>query len=233
MSTWLDQHIEEFIKPHLGEVPEPDPKVCGYVKSFDKKHLSALQAVWKEAKKRSRGRQILLAGRDVWLFEVLARMEDYYTVFRSDISSISCVHKSLKGIYTDHFLLDTGNRGTVPMNLGMKHWVLIYCSGPATGNYDPKTHAVYMKEHQVFPHKCRGPVYNLYSHLEGVQKYWNQATIIGDKIVQQLYDPKADASKHPYDRDSFLKAAMVTLHVARSVSPRQHRSYVFSVGRGL
>ena len=241
LSTWLDKHLEEFVRPHLKYIPNVDPTYY-YISVFDKRHLAALKAVWDESKKRSKGRQILLPGRDVWLLEVLARMEDYFTIFRPDISSISVDHRSLQGLYTDCYLVDTGNRGTIARKLGIKNFALIYCSGPWDGTLGGTHYNKWMKEHQLFPHRQRGPVYNLYSYLESCDKYWYQAGLDGSyampntKITQGVDTESIQQywGKDPNNRlTQFNRAAQITQHVAKIIHPRKRKLFVLSTGRGV
>jgi hypothetical protein len=170
MNPWLEEHIECFIKKHLGEVPNIDQNEV-YVRTFTRRKIDALKAVWWQAKRMSKGRQILLAGRDVFLFHMIGSMEGYFNIYRPDISSNTKDHESFK-IYKDCYLLDTGHRGSVPMAIGIQNYGLIYCSG------DPN----HIKNHQVFSKMLMGyiktpqggtkytghtsPVYGLYSDLE-------------------------------------------------------------------
>lgn len=208
--NWLDHHLKTFVKPRLGFIPKVDPDVyC--IKQFTPPHLLALKTVWDEAKKQAGSRYILLAGRDVFLFEILARIEGSYTIYRPDISSNSVVTiaKNERGTFERCFLLDTGNKGTVPIALGIKDFKLIYYSGSP------------ISAHQLFPKIISGPIYNLYTLLEGCPKYHTQAKVnIKGKVVQFLENDKV-----------FAEAAMLTQHVARFFIEKQPK--VISVGRGL
>lgn len=145
ISTWLDQHIEEWIKPKIGKVPVIKDS-SWYIMQWQKADILALQAVWKEGKKLANGRKILLAGRDVWLLEMLARIEGFPTIFRPDISSYTKSH--VKEDYRDCYLLDTGFRGTVPKALGIENFGLI--------KYNPEEYyGWYSYNHQVFPRAKR------------------------------------------------------------------------------
>lgn len=191
MCDWLDEHLETFVRPFLRTIPNPDPK-DHWVVAFKATHIKALVNVWAEAKKRSKGRQILLAGRDVYLFEVLARLEGYPTIFRPDISRDTAKH--VKENYKECYLLDTGFQGSVPKALGMEHYDLISFSG---GDKEL---------HQVFPNSSGEPYYSLSSHLEGVCKYWSPGQYVNEIILQ--------GPSHPSE---FNRAAILTIHVVRSV----------------
>lgn len=209
--TWLDEHLETFVRPQLGYIPNVDAKVLSedyWIQEFDNKSLIALNLIWLQTTKLAAGRTILLPGRDVFLFEVVARMlNNYPTVFRSDISYDVAPH--VKEDYTEHFCLDTGYKGSVPKAMKMKHWALVrydYSTSDATwGN------AVAKPKYQIFP-KARSRVYmNLSGSLEGCPKYWTRAS------VQYDANRKAKAFRQTIDGYSFKSAAMLTIHVARSV----------------
>ena len=182
---WFDKHLEEFVRPYLKKVPDVDKKE-GYVKEWGPKHVIALLATWKEAKKKSSGRHVLLAGRDVFLFELLARLEDYPTTFRPDISCNVAQSGLVKEDYTQCYLLDTGFKGTVPKALGISNYSLIKAD-----NYrlTPKEYSEFVAAHQVFPRaKGHSTLVTLAGKLEYVYKYWTQGYAYKHrgKIEQQL-----------------------------------------------
>lgn len=215
-SQWLDEHLETFVRPYLGNIPDVSQNSY-WVGKITPQVIRALKALWEVGKRKSDGRPILLAGRDVWLFEVLAQLEGFpHTTFRPDISSYSRVHPSLKGKYCDHYLIDSGNKGTIPYHLGIDNYGLVYASGAgpspaASANWNVEAIKANRQKHQLFPHQLAGGIsFGLYNTLEGVSKYWTQAkvTFVGtsntpDKIEQHLSN-----------ETEFREAAMVTRHLA-------------------
>ncbi len=79
--NWLEDHIENYVKPVVGEFDETP---LGF---FKPEELTVIKNAWRSikqnAKTSSNGstgqRQILLPGRDVYIFEILARRENYPT----------------------------------------------------------------------------------------------------------------------------------------------------------
>ena len=202
-STWLDEHLETFIRPNLGSVPNIDLE-NNWIKTFDKRTLIALNLIWHRTKVLAAGRTILLPGRDVYLFEVVARMlDDYPTICRPDISS--CVAPYVAEDYSDTFVLDTGYKGSIPRSMNIQNWALVRYDYTSMDNKENRA------RRQVFP-KTRSQTYlSLSGSLEGCPKYWTRGLMAavsskkGDKIVQHL------------DLFNMTPAAMLTIHVAKSV----------------
>lgn len=244
LSTWLDDHLENFVRPKLGKIPDISTV---YEELWPPKVLKTLKAVWEQAKRRSQGRRILLPGRDVWEFEVLARMEGTTTVFRPDISgevgrnAATCVFED----YTNFYALDTGYSGSVPRGLKMTHYDLIALNPSSYLSHDPLLPARRV-EHQVFPRAflcglgkvekgkpytppVYGTLYQLATKLEGAPKYWERAVLGGG-----LKDPKRPIVQGLSPNEIFTSAAIVTQIIARSVRPRHMVGRkVFSPGRFL
>lgn len=200
--TWLDEHLETFVRPVLGRIPEVNPR-DSWVMQFNPKVLVALNLIWEQATRLARGRTILLPGRDVFLFEVIARMkDDYPTIFRPDISG--AVAPYVTEDYSDCFVLDTGYKGSIPKAMKIPNWSLVRFD---FGGRKPEDVARW----QVFP-KSRGRYYtSLSGSLEACPKYWTRAGYFTEtKKVTQVYD----TYYFPY-------AAQLTMHVARSVKPRR------------
>lgn len=205
--SWLDDHLETFVRPQLGEVPVVDP-TSSWVKTFNPRMLLAMNAVWDKAKRLAKGRVILLPGRDVWLFEVLARVQnDYPTVFRPELSSDVSKSPYARSLgFDDCFVLDTGYGGSVPRSMGIAHWSLIA--------YRPGMPIVRVPERsirQVFPRARQGALGSLSSTLEGSPKYWTRAVMKTDN--NGIYTGFAQTLEGYIP---FKSAAMLTIHVARS-----------------
>lgn len=199
-STWIDEHIETFIRPYLGRVPTHTPSAYD-VQSLPPIRVKALQAIWRQALKRAGGRPFLLAGRDVWLIEVLARIDGVPTIFRPDISSLSV--PIVREDYSKCYCLDTCYRGSIPKTLKCEKWDLI--------NYASEAYCGPKMDHQVFSHaKAGGHTRSLSSVLEASSKYWTRGTpndynLPKDKqVILQTLETK----------DRFTAAAVTTLYVA-------------------
>lgn len=203
---WLDHHLETFVKPYLGAVPDVNDLSKfkhGYVAPGgyfrDPVRLQAMIDLWNEAKKRANGKTIFLPGRDTWLFEVLARLEDHDTIFRPGISSNVWRwvrdHDPDRERYKTCYGLDSGNIGTILRGLGCVDWGLVYYAGGI--------HAKYSPIRQLLPHKSYGPYYDCYCMLEGFNKYWTpgehryapKTGKINDEVgVVQILSNQADFS---------------------------------------
>jgi len=193
--SWLQQHMEEFVKPVLGFVPsEPLP-------FFLSSEMAVIKNIWKSVKREAGGRTILLPGRDVFVFEILARRENYPTVFRPDISrnTVSVVTLDSR----DMLLLDTGFAGSIPKGLGIERFKLVsfYSRGSV--------------EYQVFPNL--GWARTIALRIESMPKYWesarivnNVATGVGVRVVQELND-----------KNEFAAAARLTLAVYKDSTRRK------------
>jgi hypothetical protein len=197
-ANWIDKHLKKFVKPHLGYIPKVDPDCYG-ISAYTPKMLSILLTVWEEAKRQSYGRKFLLTGRDTWEFEVLARLDDFPTIYRPDISSST--KDFIKEDYSECYLLDSGNMGTVPKALGIKNYHLVLCC--QTGQAK--------KDHQIlydFPRRSQ-TIERLYTALEDSPKYWTSAYIPYNKknTIHQILIPKGD---------NFAHAAMLTMHIANA-----------------
>lgn len=188
MSTsWLQNHLETFVEPYLGFIPQE-----GESKTFSAEQMSVIKSCWKGVKSSARGRKILLAGRDVFIFEVLARRENYPTLFlpecsRASVSAIKLEEKNL-------FLFDTGFMGTIPMRLQIQNFCLL-----SSNIRDNKT--------QVFPTltQSRG----LALKIEGTPKYWETARIVDGVPFQKLSGVT-----------EFERAARLTMEVYKNSAPK-------------
>jgi len=77
---WLQEHMETFVQPYLGFTPT-DP-----LPYFSPQELTVIKNTWRSVKQHAEGRDLLLAGRDVFIFEILARRENYPTTFMPECS---------------------------------------------------------------------------------------------------------------------------------------------------
>ena len=267
--SFLEEHLETFVRPNLGHIPNVNPKETG-PNLWTPKLITCLEAVWKQAKRRAGERKILLAGRDTWEFEILARVEGVPTDFRPDISTVVAVcglgylltggydfdrkgepHPLIKEDYSEHYLLDSGYKGTIPKALGVKNWdmVVLALGSIGFGSASKEKQQEVLDQHQVFPVAYRGtknklghvansskqsPIFNLLSPLEGSPKYWTTGTHTPDKtqIVQKLALDKhcleLPNKANPKGRYSipFERAAMITQLIVQSLRFTKPRTWI-------
>jgi hypothetical protein len=222
---WLERHLEEFVKPHVGKIPlylGNDLLVnSGGAYKWSDQTIKFLLNFWEDIKMRSKGRTIVLPGRDTWEFEILARLEGWDTVFRPDISSITKLH--IKEDYSKCYATDSGNSGSVPRALKITDFHMV------NGPYG----------HQLLPEKKVKAVNNgwfdldqpgvLYYHLEGGPKYWTRADLNPDtkEIIQKLTSVA----------NGFSRAALITQCIAYKampeIKPRIAKRVIRSMGRFL
>jgi hypothetical protein len=178
---WLQEHLETFVKPVLGEVPalSKDDKPF-----FSPQEMAVIKNMWRSVKTEAKRlkKPILLAGRDVFIFEILARREGVETVFRPDISRLTAMH--IREDYSKHFLFDTGFMGSIPRALRCEAYTMgsANAAEAATKGYGSMYLPRYMRksEHvmlridtkQVFP-RMRG-ARSLILKIERTPKYWRR-----------------------------------------------------------
>jgi hypothetical protein len=211
LSTWLDQHAETFVRPKLGFIPNVDTKDYNIIQ-LGSRRLDQLKNVWEAAKKKAGGRMILLPGRDVFLFEVLARMEEFPTIFRPDISTL--VSPYVKEDYTDCYLLDTGYKGTIAKDLKIQNYGLIEFS---IYSQKPEELKANKAKYQVMESQD-----GLAGVLEGTPKYWQRGYWHGGRIIQKISDVGI-----------FSIAAQATFHVGKKTIGKTLTYTVMSLGRHL
>lgn len=186
MSTsWLAEHLETFVKPYLGFIPvEYDTKY------FSAEEMTVIKNCWRSVKTSAKGRKVLLAGRDVFVFEVLARRENFPTLFLPECSreTVSAIRLEEKDVY----LFDTGFMGTIPARLGIDSFGLL--------SYANKSRAV---EKQIFPRltMSRG----LALKIERTPKYWETGRLLDGKVFQILSR-----------KEEFEKAARLTIEIYKN-----------------
>jgi hypothetical protein len=185
---WLEQHLQTFVAKHLGFVPESEGPHF-----FTPEELSVIKSWWRSAKACAKGKKILLAGRDVFVFEILARRENYPTLFLPECSRASV--KSITLPDGDLFLLDTGFAGSIPAALHVKNFRLLSYAMPQ------------QVEVQVFPRLTMSR--HLALRIETIPKYWKTAHLVDGKIHQEFSELR-----------ELLMAAMLTMQVYRNSAPR-------------
>jgi hypothetical protein len=192
--NWLEDHIENFVKPQVGDFDETP---LGF---FEPEELTVIKNTWRSIKAQAKAngsKQILLPGRDVFVFEILARRENYPTIFMPECSRVT-VRKIAPGYARDKknvYLFDTGFAGSIPRNLG-------------TPNFGLLSHAERNSTKQIFPRLTfsRG----LALKIEQTPKYWESGRIDSFGEVLQPWST----------REVFIQAARLTIEIYKSSSPK-------------
>lgn len=151
---------------------------------------------------------MVLPGRDVFIFEILAQREKYPTLFLPQCSRASV--SWFKGkIPSDCFIFDTGFVGSIPENLGIGNFKLASYSGNKM--FNSALPSWLLKEtkqdnKQVFPRltMSRG----LALKIESTPKYWETGRLQDGQLVQN------------YSNNSeFGRAANLTIEIYKDSSP--------------
>lgn len=162
---WLAQHLEDFVKPVLGYTPS---KPTDYTPFFVPSEKSVIKNMWRVAKCEARrlSKPILLAGRDVFVFEILARREGYPTTFRPDISRLTVNH--VVEDYSGYYLLDTGFMGSIARGLRIDSYVMASSFKTSVGRGARRL--LRTETNQAFP--CMTGSRSLALKIERTPKYW-------------------------------------------------------------
>lgn len=186
--SWLSEHLERFVVPFLGFAPIPN---AAHAKTFTADEMTVLKNVWRSSKRAADGRPITLLGRDVFIFETLARREGYPTRFLPQVSRLTALNFRFdQNTYT----LDTGFVGNIPRDTGIKFFSLVSADS-------------FVKSHQVFPHLTGSR--RLALKIEITPKYWKRAYI----------DPVTGDTRQEYsDREEFARAAILTSEIYKDSS---------------
>lgn len=184
-TSWLAWHLEEFVKPYLGLIPtESDQKY------FSAEEMTVIKNCWRSVKASAQGRKILLAGRDVFVFEVLARRENYPTIFLPECSRQTARHIKLDS-KENLYIFDTGFIGSIPGALGIKSFGLLsYSSRQNVGV-------------QIFPRLTFSR--HLALKIEGTPKYWETGRMLDEAILQKQSG-----------KEEFEKAARLTIEIYKN-----------------
>lgn len=200
---WLNEHLEQFVKPVLGYVPVTTTTRNRYLSSQE---MARVKNIWRSVKSSAAGKPILLAGRDVFIFEILARRENFPTIFRPDISRLTCQHVTED--YSDCFLFDTGFAGSIPLGLRVKEFIL-------ASSLSNRLSVLDKKQTQVFPKM--GGSRSLALKIESLPKYWKRAFFSEGGIKQELSDLM-----------QFTHAAYLTIEIYRDSSSKFDNSPMIS-----
>lgn len=203
--SWLDQHIEEFIKPVLGDFDSSSMTPLRY---FEPEEITIIKNVWRSIKqnaKRNGRKQILLPGRDVFIFEILARRENYPTIFMPECSrqTVNYIYEHLPRPVTKNcYLFDTGFAGSIPnkLNIPYKQFGLM--------SHDMRDSPI-----QIFPRLTfsRG----LALKIERTPKYWESGRLAfnAGRDKEEVYQPLSN-------KYEFEDAARLTIEIYTSSAPK-------------
>jgi hypothetical protein len=188
--SWLNQHLETFVYPEIGEQKLPP---LGY---FTPRDLTLIKNAWKSFKKHAKNKTILLPGRDVFVFEILARRENYPTIFMPELS------RKTVGYYRDNLnmkkeevcIIDTGFAGSIPLGLGIKEFKML-------------SHNSLHSDIHIFPSLKMSR--ELALKIEHTPKYWTTAFMTAQGVMQvrSVFT-------------EFVKAACLTVEVFTNSAPR-------------
>lgn len=198
MAGWLDVHLEGFVKPVLGFIPCRKEETL-----FSAHEMAVMKNMWRSVKKEAGEHPILLAGRDVFIFEILARREGFPTIFRPDISRLTVSH--IKEDYSGHFLFDTGFAGSIPKGLGSNRFLLGSSSRRTSPGFIPEG----VRHPQVFP-RMRGSRSLILKIENQTPKYWKRA----------FYREDGGIGQELSSLDEFEKAAQLTIQIFTDSSPK-------------
>lgn len=216
---WLDEHIEGFVIPHLESEGNTISTVEWHRKAlsslyeplnvFATEELTVIKNTWRSVKRAAKGKTVLLAGRDVFIFEVLARREGYPTHFVPECSRMTVRHLKIPNV-EDYFLFDTGFIGSIPKGLGITDFSLMSYSSNSVfdgwGIY--RQHKTNPLTIQVFPRLTfsRG----LALKIEQTPKYWESGRVVADDEIVQ-----------PMSRlQEFINAARLTVEIYKNSAPK-------------
>jgi hypothetical protein len=230
---WLDRHLTEFVKPVLDYLPTLPTNHTPY---FTPSEMSVIKNMWRSVKREARrlNKPLLLAGRDVFIFEILAQREGFPTVFRPDISRLTVAH--IKEDYSKHFLFDTGFAGSIPRALKCQAFQMASAAGVEYMGRLYRKHVPLSEDtKQIFP-RMRGSR-SLVLKIEGTPKYWRRAfyrdpnaPVTTDVGPNDWYfyaapaptgkvDPITGIGQEFSPEEEFLKAALLTIEIYKDKSP--------------
>lgn len=184
--SWFNEHLENFVKPVLGFIPKREPS-----SNFTTLDMSIIKNAWRSVK--SEKKPILLLGRDVWIFEVLARRENYPTKFIPQCSRLAINYIEIPNVQ-EYFILDTGFMGSIPAAL-------------KTENFKLLSYGIRNSLKQIFPNM--GGSRSLALKIEKTPKYWKSG-YCRDGFVGQEFSP----------REEFISAVQLTYEIYTNSSPK-------------
>ena len=201
---WLSEHLESFVKPYLGYIPDTEGSELRkmYLSSVE---MTLIKNIWRSLKKRAREEKkiIVLPGRDVFIFEILARREGIPTIFMPECSRQTVQEVKLPINPTKAIILDTGFLGTIPNTLGVKSFGMVSHHDRSASN-----------PNQIFPLLTFSR--NLALKIEKTPKYWKSGKIEYKNYV----NPTKRVVQVLSDKAEFHKAALLTIEIYKDSSPK-------------
>lgn len=185
--SWLQKHLDTFVKPIIGDTNlSIDPQF------FTPEEKTVIKNLWRSMKRHANGKVIILPGRDVFIFEILAQRENYPTEFYPNCSRNTV--SLFKGIISpSKALLDTGFLGSIPAKLNVLDFKLV-------------SFAIRGSNVQIFPHLSFSR--SLALKIESTPKYWGASRLVNNKICQDI---------SPFEE--FARAAALTREIYTDSSP--------------
>ena len=78
--SWLQEHLRDFVYTRIHEsLIRMHYDSCP--RYFTPEEMAVIKNIWRSVKKAATGKLLILPGRDVFVFEVLARREGFPTLF--------------------------------------------------------------------------------------------------------------------------------------------------------
>lgn len=220
MATWLQEHLENFVKPVLGEIPKIHGK--GYTRFFAPQEMSVIKNMWRSIKSAAEGRPILLAGRDVMVFYILAKREnlsDSKVVFRPDISRLTV--SEVKEDYSKHFHFDTGFMGSIPKTLRAQNYTMASSNSMDHLSFRNRF-LIKTEKHQIFPRMTGSRALAL--KIERTPKYWKRGYLHHERLVPELPSIVGGRTtgirQELSSKAEFYAAALLTQEIWTDNSPR-------------
>lgn len=194
--AWIDKHFEEVVEPKL---KKKDVKIQKSFSNadlltslgnynttmFTGDNLIGFFFMWAVAVEKAKrlNKQILLPGRDAYLFAVLSEIAGHGAIVRPDISTTTSPF--IAEDYTNTLMVDSGYSGTCAAHMKIPDFILVSCNKQFRQIYRP----------QKLPFGNIAPT-SYAPTMEGCPKYWNRAFMEGDP-TNQSYIWEASFSKSP------------------------------------
>lgn len=214
--SWLRRHIEELsdTSPYVDQLSpfRLASNMTEFIKIepsyFEPNEMAMLKNIWRSVKIVAKNQPLLLPGRDVFIFEILARRENYPTLFMPEISR--AVVRDFKTNLSNYFIFDTGFIGSIPRALNVDSFKLL--------SY---THNRQSKEHgkQLYPNMGGSRGFAL--KIEKTPKYWQTAHIDTDGKIRQDWN----------SWEEFCKALILTIQIYTDSTP-SYVPYVRCITKG-
>src|SRR5215831_13449225 len=194
--SWLEEHIETFVEPVLGADFDRSP--TGH---FTANEMTVIKNAWRSVKKSANGKPILLPGRDVFVFEILAQREKYPTLFVPECSRMTVRHVKIPNLH-DYYMFDTGFAGSIPRALfGLVEFAVSNPQFRLLSSSNNGYNGDNRFTTQVFPRLSfsRG----LALKIESTPKYWESGRMADDGVPVQWYSAEFE----------FAQAARLTIEI--------------------